>query len=572
MSSNTASETTPAEQTQPRRAIRRSSSRDTVESVVFALILAFLFRTFEAEAFVIPTGSMAPTLMGRHKDLACDECGFLWQASASEEIDSYTGQRLRDLIDPQTGQPYRDADVQAVTCPNCRHTMLVGPDNPSEQPYRSYSGDRIIASKLPYVLSNPQRWDVVVFRYPEEPRTNFIKRLVGLPNETVRIAHGDIYTARPDSSDFEIARKSPAQVRALLQMVYDNDCLPLRLQEHGWPARWQPENSTEATEASGTWQGLDDGRSFAIESSSGDEAWLRYRHFAPTWEDWHELRDGPLPDDYPLRPQLISDFYGYNTAELSPYDPAPTPQAMHWVGDLALDVQISAARSEGSVILELIKGGQRFRCQFDLATGEALLSIDGQPDFVARADTMVRGPGRFDVSFANVDHQLLLWVDGREIEFDRSTSYENGTYLRPQRADLSPVGIASRGAAVEVSHLKILRDVYYVAAQAGEARAQPPMTDFDSHEADELFGGWTRHLTRPRLASFLSDPERWDAFERLRPIEFMLDEDQYFVLGDNSPCSRDSRLWDDAYWVDRHLLIAKPCWFIGPMPGKPLTA
>ena len=44
-----------------------SAIREAIESIVVAFILAFLFRTFEAEAFVIPTGSMAPTLMGRHK-------------------------------------------------------------------------------------------------------------------------------------------------------------------------------------------------------------------------------------------------------------------------------------------------------------------------------------------------------------------------------------------------------------------------------------------------------------------------------------------------------------------------
>ena len=47
--------------------------RETIESVVIAFVLAFLFRTFEAEAFVIPTGSMAPTLMGRHKDFDLSE-------------------------------------------------------------------------------------------------------------------------------------------------------------------------------------------------------------------------------------------------------------------------------------------------------------------------------------------------------------------------------------------------------------------------------------------------------------------------------------------------------------------
>ena len=51
-------------------------------------MLAFLFRTFEAEAFVIPTGSMAPTLMGRHKDVVCPKCGCPYQVSASEEVNS----------------------------------------------------------------------------------------------------------------------------------------------------------------------------------------------------------------------------------------------------------------------------------------------------------------------------------------------------------------------------------------------------------------------------------------------------------------------------------------------------
>ena len=50
--------------------------RETIESIAIAFALAFLFKAFEAEAFVIPTGSMAPTLMGRHKDVLCPECGY----------------------------------------------------------------------------------------------------------------------------------------------------------------------------------------------------------------------------------------------------------------------------------------------------------------------------------------------------------------------------------------------------------------------------------------------------------------------------------------------------------------
>ena len=77
------------------KAVRRSApadgwqrtTRETVESVIVAFVLAFLFRTFEAEAFVIPTGSMAPTLQGRHKDLVCPECGLGYRVGASSEVD-----------------------------------------------------------------------------------------------------------------------------------------------------------------------------------------------------------------------------------------------------------------------------------------------------------------------------------------------------------------------------------------------------------------------------------------------------------------------------------------------------
>src|SRR5271156_6355703 len=63
------------------------STRETIESIAIAFAMAFLFKAFEAEAFVIPTGSMAPTLMGRHKDVVCPECGYRYSASGSEEAD-----------------------------------------------------------------------------------------------------------------------------------------------------------------------------------------------------------------------------------------------------------------------------------------------------------------------------------------------------------------------------------------------------------------------------------------------------------------------------------------------------
>ena len=64
---------------------RVAASRETVEAFIVAFILALLFRAFLAEAFVIPTGSMAPTLMGAHKDISCSQCGTSFQCGASRE-------------------------------------------------------------------------------------------------------------------------------------------------------------------------------------------------------------------------------------------------------------------------------------------------------------------------------------------------------------------------------------------------------------------------------------------------------------------------------------------------------
>src|SRR5215813_7542404 len=63
---------------------KRRDRRESVESVV-VVVVAFLLWSFEAEGFVIPTGSMAPTLMGRHKDVTCPECGYVYTVNADRE-------------------------------------------------------------------------------------------------------------------------------------------------------------------------------------------------------------------------------------------------------------------------------------------------------------------------------------------------------------------------------------------------------------------------------------------------------------------------------------------------------
>lgn len=54
-------------------------------------------------------------------------------------------------------------------------------------------GDRLIGFRLSYLVSEPERFDVVIFEYPVDPEQKFIKRVIGLPGETVDIRNAKIY-------------------------------------------------------------------------------------------------------------------------------------------------------------------------------------------------------------------------------------------------------------------------------------------------------------------------------------------------------------------------------------------
>jgi signal peptidase I len=89
-----------------------------LESIVIALVLALIIRTFLFQPFYIPSGSMEPTLQ---------------------------------------------------------------------------IGDRIIVSKFSYYFSEPKRGDITVFKYPLDPKRDFIKRVIGLPGDVVGIKDSQLY-------------------------------------------------------------------------------------------------------------------------------------------------------------------------------------------------------------------------------------------------------------------------------------------------------------------------------------------------------------------------------------------
>lgn len=54
-------------------------------------------------------------------------------------------------------------------------------------------GDRVLVLKFWYHFSEPKRQQIIVFKYPVDPRRDFVKRIIGLPGDTVEIRNGVVY-------------------------------------------------------------------------------------------------------------------------------------------------------------------------------------------------------------------------------------------------------------------------------------------------------------------------------------------------------------------------------------------
>ncbi|TVP97997.1 MAG: signal peptidase I [Planctomycetaceae bacterium] len=587
--------------------IRLSGHRETVESIVVALILALLFRGFLAEAFVIPTGSMAPALMGEHKDLFCQECGIQYQVGASIET------RARETV------------VGGI-CPNCNHVEAL--DLKSNRGHATFSGDRILVSKFAYALSDPDRWDVAVFKYPGNPKQNYIKRIVGLPGETLMIHHGDVY-ARPlsspaggdesaasiDDRNFRILRKSPSKLLAMSHVVHDSNYQPLGLLEAGYPSPWQSWSEGATVPPSDSWVLTPSANGLVAEVAADDEwKWLRYYHRSVD----RSLRErsgrglGVGVVD-PYTSEAITDFYPYNSYlhlpsqyvyRVSPQEMAressrglfgrfrglfrrPTgvfhpnyvsgqlkqgkqmprfgqndsaTMGMHWVGDLIFEADVETSADAESLLLEIVEAGVQYQCVFDLRSGEAELRVwdddhvlplgeDAERPTSVKAATAVRAGKRARVRFSNADDQLLLWVNDRVVTFDGPTTFDHRDYRTPEadRPQYRPAVHPLDAAPVAI------------AVRGGQATVRHLKVDRDKYYIssksstngllDYAENGRTPMMNRDNIAeiqTYLATPALWDDFvgwEARNTVAFDLEQDQFFPMGDNSPESQDARCW-----------------------------
>lgn len=85
-----------------------------------------------------------------------------------------------------------------------------------------HNHEYLLIEKVGYKLSEPKRGDVVVFRYPNNPQINYIKRIIGLPGDTIRIEKGKVLINNQviDESSY-LAEETPTLIRSSADLAYE---------------------------------------------------------------------------------------------------------------------------------------------------------------------------------------------------------------------------------------------------------------------------------------------------------------------------------------------------------------
>jgi signal peptidase I len=525
-----------------RAASRRGGGiRALLDAILCLYIAVILFRTFEVEGYIISTGSMAPSLLGFHKRIVCPSCGFPFAFGIAVDA---TG----TAADTTGSESTRDAGRRGgeVRCPNCGQDSIDADNIPPNY------GDQLLVQKNVYDFRRPHRWEVVVLKSPTRATPPFVKRVVGLPNESVQIIDGDIY------ADGKICRKDLEEQRAVRIPVFDNDYVPQDSPEGR--GDWVVEPSRNS------WQAVSHGFNVSKPATAsrrsaadGEISWLAFRRWVRrggTYKTEVPL-DAAAPDVHLLRtpfPQLrfdaarrrlvcsgalagserdrllatnadpkvraaitelyershegpVTDEYGYNHADVG-----LVPLR---VRDIMLECNVTFDSEAGQALFEISDGRQTYRLTIDRSRQEARLTAANRDEVLRSAilrQNSGRGPAKIELSI--FDRQVIAAIDGALLF--PAWECETGPSEPPRR----PLRIGACGAVLRVDALKVYRDIHYTRGQGRNGVDRPI-----------------------RLAS-----------------------NEYFLLGDNSPVSNDGRSWVEGA-VRQSQLIGKP--LVVHLPSRP---
>ena len=430
--------------------------------VVFVGVFLFL-RVFLVEPFGVPTGSMAPALVGNHREAPCPRCGYPVRVGS-----------------PQPGGG-REGHFTDIPCPNCGKRVNLADA-------REVNGDRLLVDKNVYQLRRPRRWEVAVFRCPVDLSKPYVKRVVGLPGEEISIVDGDGY------ANGDLLRKSLAEVRETRVPVFDMAYAPT---PDGWGPRWvvhpaDRDPRLPRVETARPVVTADDAvvqkGALVLDASASpqSEVRLEYRHWNLDERKEDAVTaahsyDGRTRGGYASFP-AIHDFYAW------------------------CEVEVTAAGTEGcSFALRLFDGADSVAAELGVgprAVGQVFLTHDRHGGLSAARGVSLEAGRTYALEFAFVDRRATLAIDGRVVvapaDLDPPERVRgSGKKIEVKRGEVKrPLQLGARGCRVVVRNLKLYRDIYYT--QAGVSGTRAPA---------------------------------------------QLGRDEYFLLGDNSGNSEDSREW-----------------------------
>jgi signal peptidase I len=440
--------------------------RRFVESAILFVIVVITLRALTLEPFGVPTGSMALTMVGNHKTCICPRCGFPVVVGSSS-----------------SGRPdpnFSERAYASAWCPNCGRGDL------HLERVREAVGDRLIVDKNLFEMRSPRRWEVAVFRNPSDLTKPYVKRVIGLPGESIQIRDGDVFINN------QLLRKDFERTRVLRVLVFDNNYQP----PGGWGERWIK------GQVSKTVHDLDSNKSDAIANEyldgttlkwpatdvGGDYHWVVYRHW--------------LLDE--KREETIRDWFAYNGSALQ--------QEVHECHDYSVEFDVETGPEPGWLGMKLTDGANTVAVEIPIGTSSETMKLTGvenAPSFEPSARLSTNG--RHHLEFAFVDRSVMLAIDGNEAfaPVDLPAAFH-------RRGVSRPVWLGERGTSITVRNFKLYRDVHYT----------------------------------PNGRNGIDEP--WH-----------LGPNEYFMLGDNSANSEDSRFWSipgvpAENFLGRPLLLHQP--------------
>jgi signal peptidase I len=349
-----------------------------------------------------------------------------------------------------------------------------------------WSGDKILVNKFAYDFRSPRRWEVAVFKYPKDTTKNYIKRAIGLPGETVRVMHGDVYI------NGAIAPKPWGVQQDLWRLT------PHSLEPEAW-AFAGPDGTRRPPS----------GLEFTADCTGGGNAELGYDRTILAYETDKigGLFTSDIMVEFTLIPREAAGFVG-------------------------VEITLTPPLNREEVL-------DRWEARFPLSGPECVPEVWRGPATSATlfaAGTRCRLPKdkAARIQVCNVDQSIIVRVNGTEVI---AKDYELPPRVFESRAYTRQAWVRLRWshAHATVRDPAVYVDVHYTS------------DDVRADGRDVSFGDYRN---RPDVAA-------WGV-----KAPYQLKEDEYFVLGDNSANSNDSRAWQT---VPRSYLVGEAFMVLWPL-------